>query len=270
MTAFSVVTVIHDSAPELTRLLESLERHAPEAHVIVVDTASTDDGPERAREWAAEVIELDHNPGFGAANNAGVARARHEVTALLNPDVELLGDGLAQLAERARHTQGLLAPRLLNADGTIQDSAHPPPGTGREVARAFVPPRFAPPRPWQSETRTRVGWATGAALVARTETLRSLGPFDPDAFLWYEDMDLCLRARGVELHPDVALLHTGGHSTTDDHEARARRRRHVVRERVGGRGLLLDDLAQAVTVARAAPFKPRARAQLRALLRARG
>ena len=268
-TPFDIVTVIHDSAPELTRLLESVERHAPEARVIVVDTASTDDGAERAREWAAEVIELDHNPGFGAANNAGVQRATGEVTALLNPDVELLDDGLATLAERAKITRALLAPRLLNDDGTIQDSAHPAPGTWREVGRALVPPALQRPA-WRWEDVRQVGWVTAAALLGRTEVLRGLGPFDPGAFLWYEDMDLCLRAESVELHPDIALRHTGGHSTGEDFETRARRRREVVEERLGKAARRRDDLAQAITFARAAPFKPRARAQLGALRRARG
>ncbi|MDQ3740020.1 MAG: glycosyltransferase, partial [Actinomycetota bacterium] len=269
VTPFDIVTVTHNSAHEVTKLLQSVTDHAPHAHVIVVDAASTDDSAERAREWAAEVIELGDNPGFGAANNVGVEHAKHDVTALLNPDVELLDDGLTRLADRARRTpDALLAPRLLNQDGTIQDSAHPTPGTRGEVLRALFPPARA--KPWRATQRTTVGWAVAAALVGRTELLRRLGPFDPDAFLWYEDMDLCLRAQAVELHPDVALRHTGGHSTTDDFEARARRRREVVEARLGTRARRRDDLAQGITFAAAATAKPRARAQLRALLRARG
>jgi GT2 family glycosyltransferase len=265
---FDVVVVIHDSARELTRLLESLAKHAPAANTIVVDTLSTDDGAERAREWAATVIELDHNPGFGAANNVGVEHAASDVTALLNPDVELLDDGLERLADRARTTDALLAPRLLNDDGTTQDSAHPEPGTTREVLRALNPPPLSRP-PWRADRETVVGWATGAALVAKTTELRRLGPFDPTAFLWYEDMDLCLRAGRVELHPDIALRHSGGHSTTEDFEERARRRREVVLQRRGASAQRRDDLAQAITFARAAAVKPRARAQLRALRRAK-
>ena len=269
MTAFDVVVVIHDSAAELQRLLESLDRHAPgQARVVVVDTGSVDDGAERAREWAAEVVELPDNPGFGAANNAGVARARHDVVALLNPDVALLDDGLPRLVERARDGDAVLAPRLLNPDGSIQDSVHPRPGRPRELLPALVPGRFA--QLWRAEHRTEVGWATAAALVARTDVLRRLGPFDPHAFLWYEDLDLCLRAPRVVYHPDVRLLHVGGHSTGEDFEARARRRREVVAQRLGPRAVAWDDLAQAITFARAAPFKPRPRAQLRALRAARG
>jgi len=259
----SVVTVLHDSAPEVGRLLGSLERHLPAAQVIAVDTGSSDGGPDIARARGAEVV-LGGGPGFGAANNAGVARARHPRTALLNPDVELLDGGLAALDPPPGT---LLAPRLLLADGRVQDSVHPAPGTVAEVLRA---PR--PARPWLSRRPRPVGWAIAAALVARTATLRALGPFDPAAYLFYEDLDLCLRAGGVVFRPDVALLHTGGHSVDrlpDRLALEAKRRREVVRERLGPRALVVDDLAQGLTFALRAPVRPRARAQLAALRVAR-
>ena len=280
MTDFTAVVVLHDSAAELRDLLASLDRHARDrAHVVAVDTGSRDDGADVARRWGAEVVELPGNPGFGAANNAGVELSRHEVTALLNPDVELLDDGLLSLADPPPPPDALLFPRLLNPDGSVQDSAHPLPGRPRELVPAFVHPRVLPPRlrtaaqPWRSEQPTEVGWAIAAAVVARTDTLRALGPFDPHAFLFYEDLELCLRAHaaGVRrvLRPDVRLRHVGGHSTDASLEARARRRREVVARHLGPRAARLDDLAQAVTFGRAAAFKPRSRAQLRALREAR-
>jgi GT2 family glycosyltransferase len=94
-------------------------------------------------------------------------------------------------------------------------------------------------------------------------------------------MELCLRAAAAGiptvLHPEVALRHTGGHSTRpayagEPHELLARRRREVVGTRLGRRALALDDLAQGVTFAtRAVAHGGRAREieQLRALLEAR-
>jgi N-acetylglucosaminyl-diphospho-decaprenol L-rhamnosyltransferase len=116
-----------------------------------------------------------------------------------------------------------------------------------------------------------VGWAIAACVAVRTDLLRSLGPFDPSQFLFYEDLDLCLRSDvPVELHPEVALRHAGGHSTGPDRLAlEAARRRRVVGERLGPRALRRDDLAQAVTFARASVRSPRAREQLRALRVAR-
>jgi GT2 family glycosyltransferase len=236
------------------------------------------------------VVELGGNLGFGAGCNAGLERASAPVTALVNPDVELLDAGLAQLADEARAARAILAPRLLNSDGSIQDSAHPRPGTLEGLVPALLPRPLLPGplrrryEPWRSSAPRPVGWALGACLVAATDLLRRLGPFDPEAFLFYEDMDLCLRASeaGIPtiLRPDVALRHTGGTSVERalagrDLELRARRRREVVGRR-GRAALLADDLAQATTFATRAAGRAllrrggrRERAQLGALRAAR-
>jgi GT2 family glycosyltransferase len=264
VTAFAIVTVIHDSAPDLERLLDSVARHLdPAPPVVVVDSGSSDDGADLARERGAHVLALDGNRGFGAGCNAGLELVEAPVTALVNPDVELLDAGLATLAADAAVADALLAPRLLNADGTVQDSAHPPPGRLEGLVPALLPRPLLPARlrrryePWRSHTPRAVGWAVAACLVARTGLLRRLGPFDPGAFLFYEDMELCLRARreGVPtlLRPEVALRHRGGSSVgpalgAADLPMRARRRREVMAKE-GRRPLLLDDLAEAATFA---------------------
>ena len=272
--SFSVVTVLHGSGAELRVLLDSIARNANAAQVIAVDTGPDDGGASLARERGCEVVALPGNPGFGAANNAGLERARHDVTVLLNPDVELLDGGLIDLVALARERDALLFPRLLGDGGEVQDHAHPLPGTARELGRALLPARLAP-QPYRAHRPREVGWAIAAAVVARTETLRRLGPFDADAFLFYEDLELCLRARAAgvpcELRPEVALRHGGGHSTghTDRLASEARRRRAVVGGILGPRALRLDDAAQALTFARGALVRPRSRAQLRALREAR-
>ena len=291
MTGFTIVTVIHDSALDLVRLLDSVERHLePAPTVVVVDSGSSDGGADLARERGARVIALDGNRGFGAGCNAGLELVEEPVTALVNPDVELLDGGLAHLAEEAARTAALLAPRLLNSDGSVQDSAHPPPGRLEGLVPALLPRPLLPGRlreryePWRSDTPRPVGWAVAACLVAPTDLLRRLGPFDPDAFLFYEDMELCLRARreGVPtlLRPDVALTHRGGTSVRPalgdgDLPLRARRRREVMAQD-GRLPLLMDDITEAATYAtRAAARRLTGRggeieaARLRALREAR-
>jgi N-acetylglucosaminyl-diphospho-decaprenol L-rhamnosyltransferase len=262
MTAFALVTVIHDSAGDLERLLTSVERFLePRPRVVVADSGSADRGAEVARGHGADVVALNGNHGFGAGCNAAVERVDEPVTALVNPDIELLDSGLATLAHEAAATDALLAPRLLNADGSLQDSAHPVPGTVEALIPAAVP-RFLLPaplrrryEPWRSSRPRAVGWAVAACVVARTDLLRRLGPFDPDVFLFYEDLALCLRAAdaGVPtlLRPGVALRHTGGACVEralrgHDADMRARRRREVMASR-GRLALALDDAAQAVT-----------------------
>jgi N-acetylglucosaminyl-diphospho-decaprenol L-rhamnosyltransferase len=264
MTPFTAVVVLHDSEPQLAVLLRSLARHLPEPpQLVVVDTGSRDDGPALARAHGAEVLELPANPGFGAANNAGLARARHDVTVLLNPDTELLDGSLAALAALARaHPGALHAPLLLNEDGSVQRSAHPRPGTAGALLPALVHPALLPrvlrerAEPHRARRARTVGWVIAACLAGKTRTLRALGPFDPAVHLFAEDMELGLRARaaGVPtvLHPELRLRHTGGHAVLRDgepFELLASRRRDAVRATLGGRALALDDAAQALTFA---------------------
>ena len=288
---FTAVVVLHRSAPELRALLRSLDARLERApQLVVVDTGPPDGGAELARAYGAEVIELPDNPGFGAANNAGIARARHDVTVLLNPDCELMDDSLERLAALAReHPHALHAPRLLDPDGTVERSAHPLPGTVGALVPALVHPPLLPRairervEPYRAAAPRTVGWAVAACLAGATETLRRLGPFDPAVHLFAEDMELGLRARAAGiptvLHPQLRIRHAGGHSTNrggEPFELVARRRREAIAATLGRRALALDDLAQGVTFAtRIAGHAlrgdgtTRPRAQLTALIRAR-
>jgi N-acetylglucosaminyl-diphospho-decaprenol L-rhamnosyltransferase len=260
----SVVTVAHRSAGELAQLLPALPA---DADVIVVDTDGSAEGA------AATVIERRDNPGFGPANNAGVARASADVTVLLNPDIVPPPGAVQRLATLAAGREALVVPRLLNADGSIQRSAFALPGKPSALLTAITPGVLRR-EPWRARAPRIVGWALAAALAAPTELLRRLGPFDPDAFLFYEDMDLCLRARAAGiptvLHPEVELTHTGAHSYgAAAVDVLARRRREVVGANLGPRALRIDDAAQIAEFA-ARSWRARDRARLRAVLQARG
>jgi GT2 family glycosyltransferase len=307
-----VVTVTHNSASVIGGLLESVERHLPGVRVVVVDNGSSDGTVARIETAmitrpeaspVARVIELGENVGFGRACNRGVREVQAPVTALLNPDVELLDDSLAALAadalsgdgvhrrEREPRRDRLLAPLVLGPDGSRQDSVHPAPGSAAELARALLPFTRLPARiaapfaPWRSRSPRPVGWAIGCALVARTDTLRRLGPFDERIFLYGEDLELGLRAAdaGIEtwFWPSARVLHHGAHATIaafgeEPVELLARVRREAIGARLGPREVLVDDMAQAVTfgtriVAKGALGRDaaRERRQLDALRRAR-
>jgi N-acetylglucosaminyl-diphospho-decaprenol L-rhamnosyltransferase len=260
--SFTVVIVLHDSEPELALLLDSLAAHLPERpQLVVVDNGSRDGGAALAAFHGADVVSLPGNLGFGAACNAGVERAAHDVTVLLNPDCELLDPALAMLAAAARERPDALhVPRLLNPDGTVQRSAHPLPGTPGTLI-----PAVSPWLPWAMRVRAEpyfaprprtVGWAIAACLAASTATLRRLGPFNPAVHLFAEDMELCLRARAAGiptiLHPELRLRHSGGHAVLrsgERYEAIARRRREAIAATRGTTALAVDDLGQALTFA---------------------
>lgn len=272
-SALALVTVTHNSSSELERLLASVACHLPGTRVVVVDCASEDRSREvalQAREGiAVELIGLDSNEGFGAGCNRGVATVNEPVTALVNPDVELIDDSLLALVEQAQkkaNPERLLAPLVISTDGSRQDTVHPRPGSAAELARSLIPPAvvigpLGPALglgPWRSRAPRRVGWAVACALVGRTETLARLGPFDERIFLYGEDLDLGLRASelGVETWfcPQARVIHARAHATArafggEPFEILARARHEVVTHRLGPRCARLDDSAQMATFA---------------------
>ena len=264
----TLVIVAHDSAVELAVLLGSAARRLPGVPVVVVDSGSSDDSVSVACSHpGATVIELGENAGFGRACNRGLAEVATPAAAFVNPDVELLDDSLLALARealRADRPPRLLAPRVLEPDGAIQDTVHPRPGSAADLVRSVLPPALvggAPGRalaPWRSATPRRVGWAVGCALVAPAATLRALGPFDESIFLYGEDLELGLRAgrEGIEtwLWPAALVVHHRAHASRrafgGEPFARLARARHdAVARGLGPGWARLDDGAQAATFA---------------------
>jgi N-acetylglucosaminyl-diphospho-decaprenol L-rhamnosyltransferase len=263
----ALVTVTRNSAAAVDRLLRSVEEHLPGAHVIVVDSASTDGSATAARAAAprATVLELGDNAGFGRACNAGVALVEEPICVLIDPDTELVDGSLGALAADLL-SQGtpeqILAPLVLSEDGTRQDTGQLDPASPLLWVKALVPPALLPQPlraivdPWYSQRSRRIGWAVGACLVAPTETLRRLGPFDERIFMFAEDLDLGLRAAdaGVEtiFRPDGRVVHLDGPSTDpasggEPFELLARQRRAVIGERRGEEAARRDDQIRRVT-----------------------
>jgi len=263
----TLVTVTHNSERELRTLLDSTGRLLPGAHVVVVDSGSSDRSVAVATEAGDRVtsIAITENVGYGRGVNVGLPAVRTPVTLVSNPDIELIDDSVIALTEEVRRSdrpERILAPVVLLPDGKRQDSVHPTPTSAPELVNALLPPAALPGAlglplaPWRSNRPRRVGWAIGCCIVARTETLRRLGPFDDETFLFAEDMDLGLRARaaGIEtwFWPSARVIHRRSHSTGpafggEPFELLAERRRSVVQRRCGPTRTRIDDAAQVTT-----------------------
>jgi N-acetylglucosaminyl-diphospho-decaprenol L-rhamnosyltransferase len=198
-----------------------------EQELIVVDNASSEPPRAETAAWkgSGRLLELERNVGFGAASNAGVAEATGEATVLLNPDTELLDDGLDRLAAESLELGALVGPRVLNPDGSVQPSASGPEVGAWPWVRALVPAAIQPSallahtEPYRLERALDVSWLTGCCVAGSTALLRRLGPFDPALHLFGEDVDLGLRAgaAGVRSRFDPALcriVHHGQGSST--------------------------------------------------------
>ncbi|WP_051297390.1 glycosyltransferase [Brevibacterium album] len=195
---WSLITVTYNSADRLREYWSGF-RADDRVEWIVVDNASTDGTVEFARSLGAQVIQLDENRGFGAANNVGFASARGEYTAFVNPDVAADVANLSVLERLIGDRHLLVSPQLVNDDGSLQPNGRGWPYLTDKVLNRLAPERVQGRYRLSAErdrALTPVVWLTGAAVAGRHETFELLdGPWDDHFFLYYEDTDLALRAR---------------------------------------------------------------------------
>jgi GT2 family glycosyltransferase len=225
---YSLVVVAWECAGYLQRLIESMNAHLDGTQeLIVVDNASSDDPEPVARQWKGPqtFVGLNDNIGFGAATNLGVERARNDAIVMINPDTELIDSGLDRLAAAALELKGLVGPRVLNPDRSIQPSASGPEVGTWPWIRAVLPGAISPvairryTEPYRLERPVRVTWLTGACIGGPRAELVALGPFDPTLHMYGEDVDLGLRAAAAGLSsyflPDrCSVIHHGAGSST--------------------------------------------------------
>jgi GT2 family glycosyltransferase len=215
--SWSLITVTYNSAETLRRNWTGSD--LPEgSEWIVVDNGSTDDSAGVAESLGARVIRSSENRGFSAANNLGYSHAGGDFIGYINPDVRVDAAGLARLAEVAAASGGLVAPQLLNPDGSEQ-----PNGRGYPLLTAKIRNRLRGGDPHyllrsEDGSPRAVCWAMGAAILGSRGAVDRIGGWDPTFFLYYEDKDICLRSwradAPVLLVPDARWVHEWARETT--------------------------------------------------------
>ncbi len=283
----SIVLVSYNDRAHLPAALRSIRDHAGDVsrEVILVDNASTDGSLEAAAAFPeVRVIRNGANVGFARANNAAAASARGEFVLFLNTDAALGPGALAALLDdMAAHPEtGASGPRLRDGRGKPQVSFGSRPTLVREAARKLVLNRLRASRLRSSRGRRDTEWVSGAFLLARRAAFDAAGGFDEGFFLFFEDIDLCLRMRAlgwtVAFVPAAEGFHAGGASTSA-RKLRSRLeyrrsqlrfyRRHAARGTPGLKLLLrLSILAMAVS-GRLGPRTDPSLAEFRDLLRER-
>jgi N-acetylglucosaminyl-diphospho-decaprenol L-rhamnosyltransferase len=225
----SVVLVTYESAEDLAACLATLPAAAGphELEVVVVDNASRDGSAEIARRLGVKVLENPANLGLSRAIDLGAAATDAPWLLLVNPDTRLAPGALARLLATAAAdpTIGCVGPHLRNSDG----SEYP---TGRRFPSILVGALHAAlGTVWPGNPATRhyhmadldrsrpvpVDWVSGACMLLRREAYEAAGRFDAGYFMYFEEMDLCLRlARAgwrVVYDPGAEVTHILGGST---------------------------------------------------------
>jgi GT2 family glycosyltransferase len=182
------------------------------------------------REFPDALVDVDpRNPGYGAAANRAVRKTSTSAVLVLNSDTVLRAGALRAIgAYLGEHpSAGLVGPRLVNADGSLQPSCHNFPSPRVTLLEYSWLGSIAAKLPWSRETylpltahdRARVvDWVTGAALLVRRAAFDAVDGFDERFFLYFEEVDLAyrMRAAGWETHfaPVTDVTHVGGASTS--------------------------------------------------------
>jgi GT2 family glycosyltransferase len=205
------IVVTHNSRDELERLLASPSVRAAFARLIVVDNASTDGTPTLARCSGVEVVGRSVNDGFGAGVNAGTERVTSETFAVLNPDIAFVTLAMERVLMHFEDPRvGIVAPSLRLPDGRLQDSVRDFPSPGDLVARRLVHSQ-ARRGTIELDRIANVPWAVAACWFVDRGWFDRLGGFDERYFLYFEDVDFCVRlaAQGgiVRFDPGLVVEH---------------------------------------------------------------
>jgi GT2 family glycosyltransferase len=206
---------------------------AHSSQIIVVDNCSHDDSVEAIlSEFPAVTVMVNQeNLGFAKANNRGMRECTGHYVCLINSDV-LLRDGcLPLLYDYMEHHPeiGVLGPRILNRDLTLQESCKQFPTLWNSFCRALALDTIFPScrlfssqlmKYWSHEDTRPVDILSGCFWMVRREALEAVGRLDERFFMYAEDKDWCKRywSAGwpVVYYPGAEAIHLAEGSSSRD------------------------------------------------------
>lgn len=233
----ALVVTHYRNPDDLRRNLLSIAAHGGLSvrEVWVVDSEAILSARNVVREIMPEAHYLPFrlNVGFAALVNMGVAASTTRYVLVLNADVELTPGCVDELANELDQepNRGVVFPQLRYADNSLQHStfAFYRPTTilyrrtalGKSRRGRQDLDRFMAEEPLAASLTSGapfdVDWALGAAMMIRRDTFEDVGPFDEKYFLYFEDVDWCLRAwsRGWRCSyvPTATCIHEYGRAS---------------------------------------------------------
>lgn len=213
MTDLSIITVCHKGWKRLNLCLDALNTFSGinfRAEVIVVNNKSDDDTIYRIEERFPKFrfIYNTINGGFANGCNLGVKIAKGEYILFLNPDTVAAETEIEKLFNTAKQNPEytIVSCRQVNENGKESISYGQFPsifnltGFQRAIFGHLTPDagRRAPDAGRRTPDISFPDWVSGSVVLIRHDTLKKLGGFDEDFWMYFEDVDLCRRIRNTQ------------------------------------------------------------------------
>jgi len=187
------ISIVSHGHKDMVEPLVSEVLHCPEIGQVLV-TKNIPESLSLPDDSRVKVLENPFPMGFAANQNAAFAHCFLPYFCPLNPDIQLHGNPFPNLlAAIATTDAAIAAPLVTTPSGSLEDSIRPFPTLRTLFAKAIGisdaktahlgrRPLFFPE------------WVAGMFMLFRSDAFRQLGGFDPHFFLYYEDVDICVRA----------------------------------------------------------------------------
>jgi len=216
----SIIIVGHNNKDLIIDCIKSIREDTSlkDKEVIVVDNGSTD-GSQEAFKKLQEIILIENkeNLGFAKANNQGIKRAGGGYILLLNSDTIVKKGSLGKLLAFAKKKKdaGVVGPKLLNIDGSLQPSCFRFPTIKNAIKEYWLGEKglfekYAP----KGKKPNMVDAVVGAAFLMTPSALKKVGPLDERYFAYFEDIDYCRNVwrKGLKVYyyPGVEIVHYHG------------------------------------------------------------
>jgi N-acetylglucosaminyl-diphospho-decaprenol L-rhamnosyltransferase len=233
ISPIGVAIVSYNTLALLRECLASLRGCSLPLRICVVDNGSTDGSPAMVRAEFPEVELLlpGRNLGFAAGNNLAIqALLPLPYLLLLNPDTVVHPGAIEALAAflEAHPRVGVVGPRLLNPDGTLQRAAFRFPTLSMTTLDLFPPGEALPGRLYDSwahgrypqerdDTPFAIDHPLGACMLVRAAAVAQVGLLDAGYFMYSEEVEWCWRIRragwAIWQQPAARVTHVGGAAT---------------------------------------------------------
>lgn len=209
----TVSVVVHNQAEIAKQLLGDISDLGDKLSAEIIFTVNTDEPlPFATRNYhhSIKVIRNETPKGFGANHNFAFNHSRGQYFCVLNPDIRLVGNPFDTLIACLNDSKaGVVAPRIVNPNGGIENSARRFPTPFSILLKAIANSSMIDYQ--QDEYPYETDWVGGMFMLFPKDCFRRMGGFDERYFLYYEDVDLCARMKMAHcsaiLCPQVTAVH---------------------------------------------------------------